>query len=287
MKRQLGKTDIYVFPVGLGAMPLSIQGRPSEEDSIKVIHASLDSGVNFIDTANVYCLDDNDIGHNEKIIYKALKLKNALDSVIVATKGGLIRPQGRWDVDARPKVLRESCEKSLKALNTDVITLYQLHAPDHKVPFESTIEELAKLKEEGKIKHIGLSNVSNKELSIAQKIVRIESVQNRCSPFYKKDFKNGLVELCKEQNVSYLPYSPVGGGYSHKKVTEYEVFKKLSSKYNTSPYCIILSWLLSKGEHIIPIPGASKINSATDSPKAVNIELDNEDIKIIDSLPDM
>lgn len=284
MKRKIGTTSLEVFPIGLGGMPLSIQGRPSEGDALRVIHASVGAGVNFIDTANVYCLDDNDIGHNERLIHKALKEMKALNKVIVATKGGLTRPHGEWECDASPKHLRLSCEKSLKALDVETITLYQLHAPDSKVPFEDSVGELARLKKEGKIIHVGLSNVSEKQLNIAQKIVRIETVQNRCSAAYKNDFNNGLIGTCKKQNITYLPYSPLGGHFGHKNLSKNPILTKLAQKYKTSTYCIVLAWFLQKGDHIIPIPGASRIASATDSPQAAYLKLDKEDCSLIDQL---
>jgi len=284
MKRKIGKTGIEVNAIGLGGMPLSIQNRPPEEQGLKVIQAAVDAGVNFIDSANVYCLDDNDIGHNEKLICKALKETGALNRVTIATKGGLTRPQGRWECDARPEKLRAACEKSLRDLEVETITLYQLHAPDNQVPFEDSVGALAKLQEEGKILHIGLSNVSANELNQAQNIVRIESVQNRCNPTHTIDFENGLVELCKEQEVTYIPYSPMGGGFGHKDLYHNETLKNLAQKYKASRYCIILAWLLAKGDHVLPIPGASRIESATDSPRAQNIHLDIEDIEKIDSI---
>ncbi|MBI2608431.1 MAG: aldo/keto reductase [Deltaproteobacteria bacterium] len=284
MKRKIGLTGVEVNAIGLGAMPISIQGRPSEEQGIKVIQEAVHAGVNFIDTANVYCLDDSDIGHNERIIYKALKNINALQKVYIATKGGLIRPEGRWECNAEPQFLRKSCEKSLQDLHAESIFLYQLHAPDSNIPFEDSVGELTKLKEEGKIENIGLSNVNAEELNAAQEIVRIESVQNRCNPGHQKDLKNSFTDLCKKQNVTYIAYSPVGGGFHHKDLSHQKLFLELSKKYKTSSYCIILAWLLSKGEHVLPIPGASHVESILDSMKAAQVKLEQEDIQKIDNL---
>src|SRR5438477_6911114 len=130
MRRSIGRTRIEVNAIGLGAMPLSIQGRPSEKEALAVINAALDAGVDFIDTADVYCLDDGDIGHNERLIAKALKQKDGAGKVLVATKGGLRRPKGAWTRDGRPEHLASACEASVKALGVDAIDLYQLHAPD-------------------------------------------------------------------------------------------------------------------------------------------------------------
>lgn len=284
MKRQIGKTARETQAIGLGAMPLSIQGRPSEEEAKAVVSAALDAGTDFIDTADAYCLDETDMGHNERLIAQVLKQRGDVDRVVVATKGGCIRPRGDWDVDGHPQKLKEACERSLKNLFTDHIFLYQLHAPDPNVPFEDSVGALSDLKKEGKIFHVGLSNVTPEQLLQAQKIVRIETVQNRCHPLFKVDFENGLIDLCKKLEVTYIPYSPVGGHFGHLKLIAHPLLQKLSQKYNATPYCVILSWHLSKGEHILPIPGAKKVSSAKDSPKAIDLRLDAQDIKLIDQM---
>lgn len=284
MKRQIGKTGRKVHAIGLGAMPLSIQGRPPEKEAIAVLHAALDAGTDFIDTADAYCLDENDMGHNERLIHQVLKERGELQRVTVATKGGCTRPRGDWEVDGRPKRLKEACEESLRNLGVSTIFLYQFHAPDPKVPFEDSVKALADLKKEGKIVHIGLSNVSSEQLLQAQKIVRIETVQNRCHPLYKNDFENGLIDLCKKFEMTYIPYSPVGGHFGHLKLINHPLLQDLAKKYRTSPYCIILGWHLFKGDHILPIPGAKKVLSAKDSPKAIDLHIDPQDVKQIDQL---
>src|SRR5690606_23709592 len=134
--------------IGLGGMPLSIQGRPDEAQAIAVIHAALDAGITFIDTADAYCLDDGEIGHNERLIAKALAAWPSA-RVVVATKGGLERPGGRWETNGRPEHLRAACERSLAALGVEQIELYQLHAPDSAVPFAESVGALADLRREG------------------------------------------------------------------------------------------------------------------------------------------
>jgi aryl-alcohol dehydrogenase-like predicted oxidoreductase len=270
-----------VFAIGLGGMPLSLQGRPDEKAGIAVIHAALDAGVNFIDTANVYCLDDDDLGHNERLIAKALKTYPQGNAVTVATKGGMTRPRGSWGMEGRPAKLRAACEKSLRALGVDAIALYQLHGPDDRVPFADSVGELARLKQEGKIRHVGLSNVSVQQLDAAQKNVRIESVQNECNPSQNGDVRSGLIRACAGQRVTYLPYSPVGGHYGHRNLTKHPVLTKLAKAHGTSPYCIALAWLLSLGNPVLPIPGASKISSIQDSVKAIHVKLSPEDLRQI------
>ncbi len=278
----LGNSGKLVMPIGLGAMPLSLDTRPDEATAIEVIKAFIDGGGNFIDTANVYCIDDDDIGHNERLIHKALAKLGKLDDVIVATKGGLTRPKGRWDTNASPDWLRKSCERSLKDLNTDSIFLYQLHAPDPNIPLAESIGELARLKEAGKIQHIGLSNVNTREIMTAMTVAPILSVQNRCNVLEKKSFKTGVVDLCEKEGIVFIPHSPVGGHFDHKKLAVAKPLKNIADKHRVSVYRMVLAWLLHKGSHILPIPGASKVSSITDSLKAINVRLSSRDMQMLD-----
>jgi len=286
MMREIGRTGIKVVPIGLGAMPLSIEGRPSEAQACKVIETFVKLGGNFIDTANVYCLYDADIGHNERLIHQALTELGEQDRVVIATKGGLRRPQGRWVIDGDPAWIRQSCEKSLRDLQTDAITLYQLHAVDPKFGWQPSVEELIHLREEGKIRYIGLSNVSLDILRSALAHTPIQSVQNRCNPFEKDDFKNGMIEFCRSNGITYIPNSQVGGHSEHTVLAQNGLLQHLAAKYGASAYCIVLAWFLAKGEHIVPIPGASRVASIEDSMRALSLKLDPADIQAIDALPD-
>ena len=165
--RQIAGTD--VFPIGLGAMPMSLSGRPPEEQSIRTIHAALDAGVNLIDTADAYCVDETDVGHNERLIAKALRGRR--DGVIVATKGGHTRPGGAWELDGRPEYIKAACEASLKALETDRIDLYQYHRPDPDVPYEETIGAFKELQDEGKVRWIGISNANVEQIELTCSMV--------------------------------------------------------------------------------------------------------------------
>lgn len=283
-RRRLGRTGIEVFPVGLGGMPLSVAGRPDEARALETLAAALDAGVDFIDTANVYCLDDADMGHNERVIAKALKRAGKAKSATVATKGGLARPGGSWTNDARPAFLRASCEASLKALGVEAIALYQLHAPDPKVPFVDSVGELARLKKEGKILHVGLSNVDEDELEAALQIVRVESVQNRCHPFDPGDYRDGLLKACERHGVSYLPYSVVGGHRSQQRVGGHPLFAELGRKHSASPYAVAVAWHLAQSPAVLPIPGASRPESIRDSASAAGLRLEPADLKRIDAL---
>lgn len=280
--RQLDNTNIEVYAVGLGAMPLSLDGRPDETHALGVIEAFVDGGGNFIDSANVYCIDDSDVGHNEKLITKALSKLEESNNIFVATKGGLRRPKSDWTVDASPAWLRQSCEKSLRDLNTDSIFLYQLHAPDPDVPLSDSVGELVRLKAEGKIQHIGLSNVTVEQIQLALSITDIISVQNRCNLFERTSFKNGVVKFCEENDITFIAHSPVGGHFQHAQHTDNRLLKKLAEKYDASTYQIMIAWLLNKSPSILTIPGASKTSSITDSLRAINVEISKEDMQILE-----
>lgn len=283
MRRTLGSTDLEVFPVGLGAMPLGIRGTIPLKDAIKVIHAAIDAGMDFIDTANVYCTDNQDLGLNERTIASALE---SIDSsrIVVATKGGLVRPQGRWERRGSPQELRVACEQSLRDLKVDVIQLYQLHAPDPTVPFSDSVGELARLQHEGKIRHIGLSNVGESLVEEAMEIATISTVQNRCNVYYQNDLRNGFVDFCANHSITYIAYSPVGGGSRHGLLKNEQILQELAAKHEATVYQIVLAWLLQKGDNILPIPGASKISSAVSSTHAVNVNLSKEDVDRVDSI---
>ncbi len=280
--RQLANTNIEVYAVGLGAMPLSLDGRPDEVQALGVIEAFVDGGGNFIDSANVYCVDDSDIGHNEKLIAKALSKLEESDNIIVATKGGLRRPKGTWTVDASPEWLRQSCEKSLTDLDTDSIFLYQLHAPDADVPLTDSVGELARLKSEGKIQHIGLSNVTVEHIQLALSVTDIMSVQNRCNLFERTSFKNGVVKFCEENNITFIAHSPVGGHSQHAQRADNSLLKRLAEKYDTSTYQIMIAWLLHSSSSLVAIPGASKTSSITDSLRAINVDISQEDMRLLE-----
>lgn len=284
--RNLNRTGIQVQAIGLGGMPLSIDGRPSEEQAFSVIDAFVDCGGDFIDTANVYCLDDTELGHNERLIDRALRRAGKRAEVTIATKGGLRRPGGAWTVDGSRAWLRASCEKSLRDLGADCLDLYQLHAVDPSVGLAESLGELVRLREAGKVRHIGVSNVTRPELETALAITDVAAVQNRCNPFHKQDLRSGLVDFCGQRGITYLPYSPVGGHHGHVRLPKHPLFQGLARTYEASPYQVALAWLLAKGDHVIPIPGASRPESARASAAALNVCLGPADIEAIDALPD-
>lgn len=263
-------------------MHLSIQERPPEEQGIRVIHAALDVGVTFIDTADVYCLDDGDIGHNERLIARAIQSwQGDRSRPIVATKGGLRRPGGRWETDGTPGHLRDACERSLKALGVERIDLYQLHAPDPRVPLGDSVGALADLQREGKIRWVGLSNVSVPEIREAQTIVRVTSVQNRLNPFFREALAQGVVEYCDQQGIGFLAYSPTGGGRLNRKLPAHPVLRPMAARLGVTPHVLVLAWVLAQSPSVIVIPSARTVEHAVDSAGAAELVLGETDLAAI------
>ena len=281
--RPLGPGAPEVTTIGFGGMPLSIQGRPDEDTGIRVIHEVLDAGVTLLDTANVYCLDADDIGHNERLFAKALESwSGARDDIVLATKGGMTRPQGRWDRDGRPEQLRQACELSLKALDVERIDLYQFHTPDPTVPFADSVGVLARLHEEGKIRWVGLSNVTVEQIEEANTMVRVVTVQNRLNPFFREAIDTGVVRHCADGGIGFLAYSPVGGGRLNKKLPAHPVVVPIAERLEASTHAVVLAWVMAQGPNVIPIPGARTVEHALDSIESGSLELSNEDLAAID-----
>jgi len=273
----LGKTGEPIPAIGFGGMPLSIKGRPPEEQGIRVIQAAIDAGMTLIDTADVYCLDDSDIGHNERLIAKAIRGR---EGVRVATKAGLRRPRGAWVNDGSPKRIREACEQSLRSLETEQIWLYQFHAPDPRVAFEKSVEAFAELHREGKFQWFGVSNVSVEQLEQANRILPVQSVQNRLNPYFRESID--VAQECAKRGVTFLAYSPVGGGRLAKKLPKFEVLQDIATPRGASVHAVTIAWVRAQGETVVPIPAARTIEHATDSARAAELELTEEEIRRID-----
>ena len=274
---QLADTGETISVIGFGGMPLSIQGRPAEDVGRRVLHAAIDAGMTLIDTADVYCLDDRDIGHNERLIASVVKDR---PDVRVATKAGLRRPRGAWTSDASPEHIREACERSLRALETERIWLYQFHAPDPNVPFETSVEAFAELQREGKFQHFGLSNVSVEQIERARRILPVVSVQNRLNPYFRESLN--VVEHCERQRLTFFAYSPVGGGRLAKKLPQFDLLIELAQKHDRSVHAIALAWVRAQGKTVVPIPGARSAEHAADSAKAAELELSPDEVAAID-----
>ncbi|MGD8868631.1 MAG: aldo/keto reductase [Gemmatimonadales bacterium] len=281
--RPLGPGAPDVSAVGFGGMPLSLSGRPPESRAISVIHAALEAGMTLIDTADVYCLDDDDIGHNERLVAKALaSWSGDSQQVIIATKGGMRRPAGRWEYNGHPDHLRTACERSLRALGVECIDLYQFHVPDPDVAFMDSVGALAELQREGKVRWIGLSNVSVSLIEAAREMVELVTVQNRLNPFFREALENGVVKHCSDNGIGFLAYSPVGGGRLNKRLPAHPVVREIAQRRGISAHAAVLAWVLSRAPNVIVIPGARTVDHAVDSAGAAEIVLEDEDLEAID-----
>jgi aryl-alcohol dehydrogenase-like predicted oxidoreductase len=282
-QRQIGGRDVSA--IGLGGMPMSIEGRPDEARSITTIHAALDAGVTLIDTADAYHLDPTDVGHNELLIAKALRLAGrSADDVLVATKGGHRRPgDGSWYVQGGADYLKKACEASLQRLDVEAIGLYQFHRPDPKVPYEESVGAVRDLLDEGKILMAGISNANPDQIRVAQEILggRLVSVQNQFSPAFRSSEPE--LELCAELGIAFLPWSPLGGiSKAGGLGTSHAAFAEVAAEHGVSPQQVCLAWELAKSPVVIPIPGASRPESIQDSVRAAELELAPEELSRLD-----
>jgi aryl-alcohol dehydrogenase-like predicted oxidoreductase/histidinol phosphatase-like enzyme len=269
--------------IGLGCMRLSTAADRDDERGVAVIRAALDAGATLLDTADAYCLDDRDRGHNERLIARALaEWGGDRTRITLATKGGMRRPNGAWVSDGRAKHLREACDASRRALGVDTIDLYQLHAVDPKTPIETSVRALARLQEEGKIRDIGLCNVTVSQIRAAQSIVVIASVQVSLSPLDDENLRNGVAEYCRDHGIPLIAYRPLGGERVSRLARD-PGLSATADKHNASSPEIALAWLMSFGAAITPIPGATRIQTASSLSRALAIELDEEDRLALDA----
>jgi len=279
----LGPGARDVTAIGFGGMPLSIPGRPDEADAVKTLHAVLDAGVTLLDTADVYCQGEDDIGHNERLVAKALRTWDGdRTAVVVATKGGITRPRGDWASDGSPAHLRRACDRSLRALDVERIDLYQLHRLDPRVPLEESVGALAELRAAGKIRWVGLSNVSVQEIDAARAIVPVTTVQNRLNPFFREAPTEGVVRHCATHGIGFLAYSPVGGGRLNKKLPSHPALLPIAAKHGISPHVVVIAWVMAQGRTVIPIPGGRTVAHALDSLAAAGVTLTAGDLAAID-----
>jgi aryl-alcohol dehydrogenase-like predicted oxidoreductase len=269
-----------VFPIGLGAMQLSHEGRPDEAAAIRTIHAALDAGVNLIDTADAYALDESEVGHNERLVAKALRGRR--DGVLVATKGGHTRHGTDWALDGSPAHLRAACEASLRALDTDRIDLYQYHRPDPTVPYAESVGALSELRDEGKIRWVGISNANREQIETARAIVELAAVQNELSLDFTSPLAKGEVAICEEHGIAFLPWSPLGGvNDATAAARRHNPVKDVGAAHGVSPQRVALAWLLALSPAIVPIPGARRVETITDSIAAAELRLEDAEIAAI------
>ncbi len=275
--------DLKVNRLGFGAMRITgdgIWGPPAnKQEALAVLHRTLELGINLIDTADSY-----GPAVSESLIAEALYPYPS--ELVIATKGGLLRTgPGQWPQDGRPQHLRQALEDSLRRLRLDRIDIYQFHRPDPKVPFEDSVAELARMKDEGKIRHVGLSNITVEELARAQKIVPIVTVQNHYNLAKRQsermDFAQSeeMIDVCARQGIGFIPWSPLTTG---KLSQPGGVVDEIAKRHQAQPNQIAIAWLLHRSSTILPIPGTSTVKHLEDNALGATIKLSEEEFSRID-----
>jgi aryl-alcohol dehydrogenase-like predicted oxidoreductase len=263
--------DLTVNRMGFGAMRITgpgIWGDPPDRDrAIATLRRIVELGVNFIDTADSYGPEVS-----EPLIAEALYPYP--DDLVIATKGGLIRPgPNRWDADGRPEHLRQACEGSLRRLRLEQIPLYQFHTPDPKVPLAEAVGAIAELKAEGKIRHVGLSNVTEDQFREAKRIVPIVSVQNRFNVTDRKS--ESIIDLCEQEGMVFLPWAPI------QEVEEKVAVAVAAERLGVTKHQVVLAWLLAHSPAILPIPGTGSPEHAEQNVAAAGIDLSRDELEAI------
>jgi aryl-alcohol dehydrogenase-like predicted oxidoreductase len=266
--------DLLVNRLGFGAMRLTgrgILGEPEDpEEARRVLQRAVELGVNLIDTADSYGPEVS-----ERLIAEALHPYP--DDLVVATKGGLTRPSGRWVPDGRPERLHEACEGSLRRLKVERIDLYQLHTPDPKVAFEDSVWALALLRDEGKIRHVGLSNVGVRELEIALDIVPVASVQNRYNLSDRSS--EAVLQACEREGVGFIPWYPLATGRLARPGGPLD---EVAERHDATPSQVALAWLLRHSPATLPIPGTSSVAHLEENVAAATLELTDEEMAMLE-----
>lgn len=283
-KRTIG--PFTVSAIGLGAMPVSMNGDghlPPRDEAIAMIHAALDAGVTFIDTADIYAPSWDEMGHNERIVRDALASWNGDPSgILVGTKGGITRTAEKdWGRDGSLDYLRRAAERSMENLGIDVINLYHYHRPDRWIVYGEIMQNLKTLQDEGLVRAIGISNASVEEIAIAIEVLgegNLASVQNEFSPRHPGSYDE--LQYCAERGIAFLPWSPLGGtGGGARAVGErYATFREIGDAHGVSPQQVVLAWELSLDEVVVPIPGARRAASIIDSARAADLALSAEEL---------
>ncbi|TDV57138.1 aldo/keto reductase [Actinophytocola oryzae] len=282
--RRIG--DTQVSAIGLGEMPMSLASRPPEQQSIDTVHAALEAGVTFIDTADAYARDGGDFGHGESLVAKALATYGGDTSeVLVATKGGHTRDANQgWGLNGSPEYLRQACDASLKRLGVDVIGLYQFHRPDPRVDYADSVGAIRDLLDAGKIRYAGISNADPEQIRLSNEILggRLVSVQNQFSPAFRSSEPE--LSLCADLGIAFLPWSPFGGiSKAGDLGSRFAPFAKVGEAHGVSPQQVCLAWLLAKAPVVIPIPGSSRPETIRDSAAAVHLTLSAEELAELDA----
>ncbi|HSC26693.1 MAG TPA: aldo/keto reductase [Vicinamibacterales bacterium] len=269
--------------IGMGCMRLSTEPDRDERRALAVLHAALDAGVTFLDTADAYCRNAGDVGHNERLIARALEMwAGDRSRILVATKGGLTRPQGAWIPDGRARHLVAACEASRLALGVDRIDLYQLHVPDPHTPLATSVRALDSLRRDGRIAAIGLCNVNVGQIEEARRITAIDTVQVELGPWDDGTLLNGVAECCARHRIPLIAARPLGGVKRCRRALKDPVLVELASRHGVSVFDVVLAWLRALSDVIVPIPGPTRVDTARALAGVSSISLGEEDLRLLD-----
>lgn len=279
--RRLGPDGPSVSVIGLGGMLLSITGRPPSDQAARVIKTALDYGITLFDTSDSYCMDEHEMGHNERMI--ALGLEGHRDRVVVMTTVGARRPGGAWTVDSDPEYLTGAVHRSLKNQGVEQLDVAFLYSPDLRIPYEESVGALARLKEQGKIKHVGVCNVDMDLLRRAESVTPIQVVQNRWNPQARQAEKEGIIDYCADKNIAFVGYAPFGGTLGAPTLTTLGKLSDQARRRRLSPYQLVLAWMTNKAPNLFVVPGARRSESVEDSAGAGSVEFDADAVRAVEN----
>lgn len=307
--KKLGTQGFEVSELGLGCMGMSeFYGVTNEQESIQVIHQAIKLGITHFDTADVYGWDENGMGANERLVGKALSTKRK--DITVATKFGIVRSETEfYGNNGSPSHVKKACEESLKRLGTDYIDLYYLHRADPKIPIEETVTAMSELVKQGKVRYLGLSEVSSEQLEKAHAIHPITAVQTEYS-LWSREPEQCILQTCRKLGVGFIPYSPLGRGFLTGKLRSrndlqsgdwrlanprftqnafnkneiiVEKIEEMAKDKKCTPAQLALAWVCAQGEDIVPIPGTKRSTYLEENIQALEINLTEDDLRWLDS----
>src|SRR5688572_2056171 len=273
----------FAQPLAVGCMRLSTQADRDDAQALATLHAALDAGVTLLDTADAYAWNEEDSGHDERLIARALAAwRGDATAVRIATKGGLTRPDGRWVPDGRARHLAAACEASRRALGVERIHLYQLHAPDPKTSLATSVRALAALQRDGLIEHIGLCNVSLGQLEEARRIAEIAAVQVEISPWHEYNLRGGVAERCVAEGIVLLAHRPLGGTAGARRLARDAIVRAVAERIGASPAEVVLAWLRGLAAMLVPLPGPTKPEHARSLARVAGLRLSEGDVAEMD-----